>query len=109
MSERGDGLYLRVVMASVLLIMAGCINITTRQQPEDTSVKEVLYGEDCAVIIFIFGYGTASVEQAMAKGGPDNGFANFKNHQQITKIRRVELNEAVFLLFGKRCVRVVGE
>lgn len=98
-----------MMLLCALALMTGCINITTRQQPEDTSVKEVLYGEDCALIIFGFGYGTASVEQAMAKGGPDKDFANFKNHQQITKIRRVELNEAVFLLFGKRCVRVVGE
>jgi hypothetical protein len=102
---------MRVLMLGVLLLMmVGCYSITTRLQPEDTSVKEVLYGEDCVPIILGLGYGSATVENAMAKAGQDKDFLNPpKNGPHITKIRRVESNELVALFFGSRCVRVVGE
>jgi hypothetical protein len=98
------------VLGALTLILNGCIDITTRLQPEDTSVKEALYGEDCVPIIMGFGFGTATAEQAMMEAGPDKDFSTrYTNGQHITKIRRVESNEAAFLFAGHRCVRVVGE
>ena len=51
-----------LMLGAVILITAGCIDITTRLQPEDASVKEVLYGQDCVPIILGFAYGTATIE-----------------------------------------------
>jgi hypothetical protein len=37
----------------LVLLTSGCINISTHVQPEDTSVKEVLQGNDCVLIFFV--------------------------------------------------------
>ena len=59
----------RVALMILLFTLDGCIDIATRLQPEDASVKEALYGEDCVPIFFDFGFGTATIEKAMADAG----------------------------------------
>ena len=100
------------VLIALILLMTGCVNINTRLQPEDTSVKEVLVGRDCVPIIFGFGIGTATFEQAKANGQPfgtSGGYYTPKPRTSIVKVRRVESSESAVLMFGERCVEVTGE
>jgi hypothetical protein len=98
-------------IVAIALLLTGCINISTRTQPDDLTVKAELAGSDCAPIIFNLGYGTADIEKAKLKGEKvtrdpkDNPWARFP----ITKVRRVEINDLMFLFFGAKCVDVVGE
>ena len=91
-------------------LLGGCINISTRMQPEDTSVKEAKTGSDCVAIILGFGFGTADVEQAKAKTNePGFGSEIPARNSPIIKVRRVEMVDRMFLIFGERCVEVTGE
>lgn len=94
------------LLASVVIVLsfviAGCINITTRLPPEDTSVQAVREAEDCIPIIFGLGYGTIGAETALTDYFSPTG-------EKITKIRRVELREWQFIFLGERCIRVIGE
>lgn len=82
--------------------ITGCINITTRLPPEDTSVQALREAEDCLPIIFGLAYGTIGTETASTDFfSPTGG--------KITKIRRVELREWQFFFLGERCIRVIGE
>jgi|CXWL01.1.fsa_nt_gi hypothetical protein len=105
-----------VILASLIaagFLLGGCSNISTRIQPEDTSVEAVLEGSDCVPIILGFGLGTATIEQAKANaqpvGGFSPGFPDVHGSLHITKVRRVESTEVAFLVFSERCVEVVGE
>lgn len=94
----------------VALMLGGCININTRLQPEDASVKEVLMGVDCVPIILGFGFGTATIERAKADTEKINEAGlNVQAGTPITKVRRVEMQDVQFLFFGSRCVEVTGE
>lgn len=53
------------------------------------------------------GFGTATIENALAQG-QRIGDARASYHP-ITKVRRVESSEQMALIFGARCVEVVGE
>ena len=102
-----------------MLLLMGCINISTRFQPDDLTVKEELKGSDCVPIIFNLGYGTADIEEAKRGAKKVHPYTqqwqtrNLSTHvnptQNITKVRRVEINDIVFLFFGAKCVDVVGE
>lgn len=99
-------------MAGVLVIMgamvSGCMNITASTQREDASVSALREVSDCVPIIFGLAYGTATVETALAQKAQliENYNAPW---QPIAKVRRVQLHDYQFLLFGARCVEVVGE
>lgn len=95
-----------IVVIAVLL--TGCINISTRFQPDDLTVKEELQGSDCVPIIFSMGFGTADLESAKRNGRKLNDDYNDVRYP-ITRIRRVELSEMMFLFFGEKCVDVIGE
>ena len=83
-------IYSRMTILMVLLLaIYGCMNIQTRLQPADPSVKEVLIGVDCVPIVLGFGFGTATIESAMAKGEPITGTTR-ESYRRITKVRRVE-------------------
>ena len=99
-----------VLVLGLAFLTSGCININTRLQPEDTSVKEVLRGEDCVHIILGFGFGTATIERAKATTTKFNetGF-DAPSGIPITKVRRVEMNDLQTLFIGSRCVEVTGE
>ncbi len=101
------------LVLSLMLLLAGCINISTRFQPDDLTVKEELQGSDCVPIIFNLGYGTADIEKAKVDGkriqAPTHGPRKAFERIPITKVRRVEINELMFLFFGAKCVDVVGE
>src|SRR5262245_11286737 len=92
----------------IVLLTSGCINSTTPHTPEeDTSVRELLQGSDCAVSIFGIGYRTPSIERAKLGGHPikdPNGPSS-----SISKIRRIEFTHDSFLLGSNHCVAVVGE
>ncbi len=98
----------------LVLLTGGCINITTRLQPEDTSVKEVLQGSDCVDTFLGFGSGTITVEQAKRNTRPF-GQERFgygvtrKPADPITKVRRVELTDFGTIFGATRCIEVVGE
>lgn len=108
------------LVLSLMLLLAGCINISTRFQPDDLTVKEELQGSDCVPIIFSLGYGTADIEKAKIDARRVQWVSTLhdvKNprrvaarvHENITKVRRVEINDIMFLFFGAKCVDVVGE
>ena len=82
---------------AVLLLM-GCVSITNRITPEDLSVKPMAEGKDCAYAVFGFGYGTTTVEQAMANATPP-----------IQNVRSVGVNEFYLLGVARLCLIVVGE
>lgn len=97
------------MLTVLLLILSGCINISTRLQPEDVSVKALKTGSDCVPIILGFGFGTATVERAKAQlEAPDFGDPP-PSDGPITKVRRVESTDFQVLFFGNRCVEVTGE
>ena len=92
----------------LVLLTSGCMNSTTRQTPEeDTSVRELLRGSDCAVSIFGIGFRTPSVERAKLEGYPIQDPDG--SSSSISKIRRIEVADDSFLLGSKHCVAVVGE
>lgn len=91
-------------------MISGCINISTRLQPEDTSVDATMLGEDCAYIILGFGFGRATVEQAKVNTLRfDKDGRVVRAGLPITKVRRVELKEFQLPFLGSRCVEVTGE
>jgi len=60
-----------MIAAIILLVLltSGCINSTTRLTPEeDTSVRELLQGRDCAVSIVGISFRPPSVERAKLEG-----------------------------------------
>lgn len=109
------------MLCGLALLTSGCIDISTRLQPEDTAVKASLEGSNCVPIIFGLGFGTASIEEAKADGhttmstrssaptGLQGGGMTQTIRAPITKVRRVELTDRQFLFFGSRCVEVTGE
>jgi hypothetical protein len=83
----------------VLFLLTGCINITTKLAPDNPAVKAMREGSACSWIVFGFGYGTNTVEGAMANAEPF----------RITKIRSVALGDYGILGIGQRCIEVSGE
>ena len=115
---------LSFLILGLSVMLSGCINISTRTQPDDLTVKEILKGSDCVPIIFSVGFGTADIEKAKVGAGRvqwDSTFQDPRTPQarghmmavrapeNITKVRRVEINDLMFLFFGAKCVDVVGE
>lgn len=108
-------------IVAIALLLTGCINISTRFQPDDLTVKEELQGSDCVPIIFSLGVGTADIEKAKRDARrilPPGAFHEQKKSpnrliirepENITKVRRVEINDIMILFFGVKCVDVVGE
>ena len=102
-----------LLMATTLLL-TGCMNIAASIQPENATVPEIREGSDCVPIIFGFAYGTATLEGALSEevrtieSVRSNGKVK-SNLQKISKIRRVQLHDYSLLMFGARCVEVVGE
>lgn len=82
----------------VFLSLGGCINISSRITPENQSVKPMTEGSDCSYAVMNFGYGTNTVEQAMANATPP-----------IQKVRSVSTDLFFFVFFSSHCVTVVGE
>ena len=80
------------------LLLSGCINLSIRLTPEDLSVKPMAVGKDCMYAAFGFGYGSTTVEQAMANATPP-----------IQNIRSVGVNEFYLLGVVRECLIVVGE
>jgi hypothetical protein len=108
------------VMGSVLaclfiVMLSGCINITTELQPSNTDVKGVLMGEDCTPIVLGMGLGTNTIENAKKDGRPYGDIGEFRSRIKlnrrttITHIRTIQLTEFYILLVGSRCIQVVGE
>ena len=59
-----------VACCVVALLLGGCINISSRITRENQAVKPMTEGSDCSYAIMNFGYGTNTVEQAMANAIP---------------------------------------
>ena len=97
-----------IAVTLVLLFMVGgCIDISTHLQPEDSSVHAVLRGTDCVPIVLGFGFGTASIDKAMAGAHP---IGALDGHViRITKVRRVTLTDSAIVFIAERCIEVVGE
>jgi hypothetical protein len=84
------------------------MNITASLQPENASVPEIRIASDCVPIILGFAYGRVSVERALVEKA--ELISDFTvPYQTLTKIRRIQLHDHQFLMFGARCVEVVGE
>ena len=83
---------------AVSLLLGGCVNISSQITPENQAVKPMTEGSDCSYIIFGFGFGTNTVEQAMANASPP-----------VQHIRSVTLDTFAFWFFGSQCITVVGE
>ena len=97
------------ILTVLLLFLSGCINIGAQLQPEDTSVKVLKAGSDCVPIIFGFGFGTATIERAKVQLEGSSFGDTMPVGAPITKVRRVELVDRMFLNFGERCIEVTGE
>ena len=98
-----------------VVLLPGCINITTELQPSNSGVQGVLMGEDCTPIVLGMGLGTNTVENAQKDGRPYGDVGEFRSRIQlnrrttITRIRTIQLSEFYVLLVGSRCIQVVGE
>ncbi len=89
------------LLAVFLLVLAGCIDITTNITPENPSVKPMVEGRRCSyVILGLFGAGTNSIEDAMMSAEPP-----------IQKVRVARINAWAYfpLPFSAVCLEVVGE
>lgn len=102
----------KLIIAVLFLALAvtGCMNLTTRLQADDVTVKETHEGNDCVSIILGIGIGTATVEAARSNGKSpaDAGYAGVPLYQ-IQKIRRLQFSDYQFWGFGARCIEVTGE
>lgn len=83
---------------AVSLLLGGCVNISSRITPENQAVKPMTEGSDCSYAVMGFGYGTNTVEQAMANASPT-----------IQKVRSVSTDLFFFIFFSSHCVTVVCE
>ena len=73
----------------IFLLTGGCININTRLQPEDPSVKEVLRGTDCVSPCFL----VSVSEQQQSKMHSLRGSASGMHAPPIILLRKfVALN-----------------
>ena len=103
------------LMIMATLALPGCMNIAASLERENTNVLEIREASDCVPIIFGLAYGTATLEGALAEEVPTTESMQPRNknvtrtYQKISKIRRVQLHDYSFLMFGARCVEVVGE
>jgi len=84
--------------SAISLLLGGCINISSRITPENQGVKPMTEGSDCSYAVFGFGYGTNTVEQAMANASPP-----------VHTLRSITLDSFAFWFFGSQCITVVGE
>lgn len=100
---------MRLLLLSIMvgLLSGGCVNMTTRLQPEDSSVPAAQEGSDCIPMIFGVAIGTATVEAAQLNARKPNHAS--PSGVPINKTRRVEWSDYGFLGFGARCVEVAGE
>jgi len=80
------------------LLLTGCVDFSFRFTPENLLVKSMTEGRDCSYVVFGFGTGTNTVEQAMANATPP-----------IQKIRSISGTVFHFLIFESHCLKVVGE
>lgn len=109
--------YRIVVFAASLLLsvsMAGCLNLTTKIQSDDLTVKNDLYGTDCVPLVFGLGWGTVDIERAKQDGR--TRFMDWDERQlhrgatPISKVRSVEITHQQYLnIFGLHCIEVHGE
>ncbi|MCS6297195.1 MAG: hypothetical protein H8K09_13245 [Nitrospira sp.] len=82
----------------IAMLVSGCVNITNKLTPENPTVKPMTEGSTCSFMVMGFGFGTNTVEQAMANASPP-----------IQKIRSISLDWFYLLLFGTQCITVDGE
>lgn len=105
---------MRLVLAIMVMLCGGCMNITASLLPEHADVAQLREASDCVPIILGFAYGSATLEGALSEAVQTieslKPGANVESTpQKISKIRRVQLHDYQFLMFGARCVEVVGE
>lgn len=98
----------------VVILFGGCMNISAGLQPENRDVMEVREASDCVPIILGLASGTATLEGALSEEVRTIASLNSQGKikstpQKISKIRHVRLHDFSFLMFGARCVEVVGE
>lgn len=87
-----------VALCAVGLLLGGCVNISSRITSENQAVKPMTEGSDCSYAVMGFGYGSNTVEQAMANASPS-----------IQKVRSISTDLFFFIFFSSHCVTVVGE
>lgn len=80
------------------LLLTGCVDFSLRITPENLLVNSMTEGRDCTYLVFGFGTGTNTVDQAMANATPP-----------IQNIRSVGVNEFYLLGVVRECLIVVGE
>ncbi len=77
---------LSFLILGLSVMLSGCINISTRFQSDDLTVKEELQGSDCVPIIFSLGVGTADIEKAKRDARsllPPGAFMNRRSHRTV--------------------------
>ncbi|HEX5550532.1 MAG TPA: hypothetical protein VFX36_06850 [Nitrospira sp.] len=99
----------------LMLVVSGCINITTELQPSNPDVQGVLMGEDCTPIVLGMGLGTNTIEGAKKDGRPMGDVGEFRSRIKlndrtpINRIRTLQITNFYILLVGSSCIQVVGE
>ncbi|BCA52947.1 hypothetical protein W02_00870 [Nitrospira sp. KM1] len=97
------------LVAPLVFLLPGCIWISTEFPPINPEVKKLREVSDCVPIIFGFGFGTASYEEAMKKPSAAIGHQPGTNSLKLTKVRGYGTGDYQFLMFGAKCVEVTGE
>jgi hypothetical protein len=99
-----------------MVLLGGCINISTQLQPINESVKADKTGSDCTWIFLGLGFGSLSVERAMmqetivsADRADRPEMIRRIRTPYITKIHSIALQDWTALIVGERCIVVTGE
>lgn len=109
------GKFILLAFAGLASLLTGCSSITYEMAPPSQGVAETLEGSSCAPIIFGLGFGTLRVSEAMATAhrrtvdGENAPTAGTLSVRPITRVKVVEMQENMFLVFGSKCLTVRGD
>jgi hypothetical protein len=99
-----------LLLGIVAIFLSGCMNLTLHTSQTNPSVKPVLAGSDCIPIILGFGFGTATVDEAVKEGSMEEDRKKNRSHPYpIHAIHSTALTTVHFLGIGQQCVEVTGE
>ena len=98
-----------IMLAVLIMELAGCIDISTELQPVNPDVQAALFGSDCVPIVLGFGAGTNRFEAALQNGRlPEEQSEPRYTPKTIRHVRSVMFSERAFLGFGDRCLDITG-
>jgi len=100
---------MRSIVVVLFMLLTGCVNLSTKTQPDNLAVQELRESSDCAYHLFGIMIGNATYDQAFANPSAPSGTHPGSKSPRLTKVRSVDVHDYFFLFAGARCVELVGE